>query len=941
MCCCVVFCEIEDVESEKQELEHICNMLVLSFATVSKSKLQGPTTRNTITKLTRNEHHEIIMETTSDLETRIRTAKKIIRDATASAMKFAETDKSILTANDSFQPTATMNDDQQFDLAMTLFGDDTKAMEENIKSSLLQVESDLHSCLEKWEGQVREGSNEVEEEEPPKVHYESFGLDENADSSDKRYALEAEAVVLQSKITFLKKCSDARMALDEVHSLALEASTGAQKCVVFPSATKLSEAKTSLDDAISFLDSISNSSHEEDDGLAMRDRDLKVARDIIGSIHTQIRRKASDLHCMALSILDSYIQISSSQISICNDSVSESSHAEHIHEGIDAALNALALLSEGSDVSILENAIRNIAHRVMEEVLRPQIEKVKTSLESGKKPQLLKWNETKTKASSGHYSTKSTSLLTNKPKGIVNSLEWSLEDDSSSSIELWWPNILQFVQSVSKFLLEHFLSHRSDIVPVFGNIVFGKAFVSKNPYHVAFEENVDMGQHTPIVKLLCRIFWDHCIPSTCSVDDFLIVEKEGESLQKCNASFEAFMIDSGFISKSTILSEYGTRFKEKYSEKIRQIILARGRNILLEQDYHNTIEVGVDIYKKRKDNRPVYLDELKIEDNDMGVFFMDKACISQVASNLLQLVIETMDQAIECATTNRSLMSSSLYRAARELLDLFRAIIPAAHGKEIASIPRTAAVFHNDCVYFTNKLLTLGVEYRDKFPQDENGNDSALKVICTFLDAVPTFRELADKSMNEMIDFQKAQLSELISPRIKYIKEALGSNEGVIEWTEAETALTSGIYHCRHLSRVWKTVLSHDVYGRTIGSLVDTLYKLYLDQIIGAKEISEQATHFVSALFRDALKSTSEFFGSPKDVVEATKEASRYCSLHHKFTAIGKFMDMTLTDITMGLSDGTFQSVSSSELTALVLAAYTDSPRRRSLIQLLRAESNK
>jgi centromere/kinetochore protein ZW10 len=478
-------------------------------------------------------------------------------------------------------------------------------------------------------------------------------------------------------------------------------------------------------------------------------------------------------------------------------------------------------------------------------------------------------------------------------------------------------------------------------VPVFGDLVFGKAFVSKNPYHVAFEENVDFGEHTPIVKLLSRVFLDHCVPSSCSMDDFATVEKVSESLQKYNSGFEAFLFESGFISKSTILSDYGARYREKYHDKIRQSILARGRSILLDQDYHNTIEVGVNIYQIRKDNRPMYLNELHIEDNDMGVFLMDKSSISQVASNLLELVIETMDQAIECATTKRSLISPSLYRAARELIDLFRAIIPTAYSKEIASIPRTAAVFHNDCVYFTNKLLTLGVEYRDKFPQEENDKDSALKVICTFLDAVPIFRELADKSMNEMIDYQKTQLSELISPRINYIKESLGSNEGVIEWTEAETALTSGIYHLRHLSRAWKPVLSHDVYGRTMGSLVDTLYKLYLDKIIGAKDISEEATHFVSALFRDAVRSTSEFFGSPQDLVEATKEVSRYCSLYHKFTAVGKFMDMTLTDINMGLSDGTFQSVSSAELTALVVAAYSDTPKRRSLLQLLRSESNK
>ena len=49
-----------------------------------------------------------------------------------------------------------------------------------------------------------------------------------------------------------------------------------------------------------------------------------------------------------------------------------------------------------------------------------------------------------------------------------------------------------------------------------------------------------------------------------------------------------------------------------------------------------------------------------------------------------------------------------LYRAAREIMDLFRAIIPTRHASEIASIPRMAAVLHNDCVYFAHEAALLG-----------------------------------------------------------------------------------------------------------------------------------------------------------------------------------------------------------------------------------------
>ena len=49
-----------------------------------------------------------------------------------------------------------------------------------------------------------------------------------------------------------------------------------------------------------------------------------------------------------------------------------------------------------------------------------------------------------------------------------------------------------------------------------------------------------------------------------------------------------------------------------------------------------------------------------------------------------------------------------LYRTSRELLDLFRAIVPTLHATEVASIPRTAAVLHNDCVYLAHESMLLG-----------------------------------------------------------------------------------------------------------------------------------------------------------------------------------------------------------------------------------------
>lgn len=256
-------------------------------------------------------------------------------------------------------------------------------------------------------------------------------------------------------------------------------------------------------------------------------------------------------------------------------------------------------------------------------------------------------------------------------------------------------------------------------------------------------------------------------------------------------------------------------------------------------------------------------------------------------------------------------------------------------------------------------------------------NDSAitttaiLQKSCTFIDLVPTFRNLAKTTLTSTIQTQSTLLTQILTPRITLLSEALGSSEAVEEWTDAETALTAGLYHLMNLSQAWKGVLSYEVYGRSMGCLVDVLFGLFLDKVMvkdsGGSGISEPACHFVAALFRNAVKGVTELFiplldttttssnnnntfsttstptapNSPDDNEESTKEFQKFSHLSQRFIAVGKFMDMSLADIGMALSGGIFRSVTGPELSRLIIAVFEDSEKRRGMLALLASESAK
>ena len=1018
----------------------------------------------------------------ANLQVRIQAAERAIQDATSQALKFANVDQtdtdididdetrdigmrmhetSINTnhmdmsldnhsaendiSNSNSNNQGKMDDAAEFDLAMTLFGDDPRTIEEDLSSRLLKVENDLYDYFASKQQQEHEqehgntggngysNSNGEGNGTNTGIDYESFGITISQEEASQNpniqtKLLETEAAQLQIKINLLQTFSQARLELDQATSGTTSSSSsghgrrrsgvsgggvrGGVSGGMVTTATHLSRAKQIMQEAEESMKNMNTNTNT--DIHMMSERDAGVAKKIMHSIQGQITRKTVDLHARAMALLDSCVEITPSHISICegpadvptstapgtaststssialNDSTNTSMSStstsssnkfasqESTYEGLQVAMQVLSILSKGSGYSRLEDAVQVIVDQMLSKIVRPVISETKQVLvnigvdvdvdadekadDKNRTICKFQFEETTKKTNMG----KMNSLGGSKVKALVSTLAWrrcegtagagagagtGTGTDSASAPNVkdldWWTELLAFIQKITKFVCDKILTQTNndmnineDLFAIFGKAVFGNA-ASKNPYSLPFDSDImEHGDKCPMIKLLDRLLWEHCIPDG---SDPTVLARLGDVhavLSVSIGTFESFLLEYRLIKNSTKLQEYISQFDDKYNEKVRSSILVKGRKILLEVDYHDSVKVGVNVHEKKKVGRPAYLDHIDMDQNDLSLFLFEECRISQVASQLMDLCKATMELAVHPSTSTHALLGPTLYRSSRELLDLFRASIPAVHGSDIATIPRTASIFHNDCSFFAHKMLTFGLEYRDRFPKDLDGKESPLKQLCTFLDVVPLFRDLAERTMNDMIQFQKHQISEIVSPRLAYLSDALRSNEGVVEWSDAETAVTAGLYHLRHLSQAWKSMLAHDVYCITMGSIIDALFTLYLDKILRANDITVPSCHFVSQLFQNLLRGIAELSVSPTAININTKDdgVEKFCTLHHKFCAVGKFMDMSLADINMGLSEGMFRSVTGAELSKLVHAVFEDSEKRRKLLHLL--ESN-
>jgi len=417
-----------------------------------------------------------------------------------------------------------------------------------------------------------------------------------------------------------------------------------------------------------------------------------------------------------------------------------------------------------------------------------------------------------------------------------------------------------------------------------------------------------------------------CIPEYLQPDELGQLATCGKELDDFFSPFLQTLASKGLISGSVLsqLSSFSSTFEHKYVQKRRCSILYKARSLLLNNDYHNTVEVGMDVLPNKDDDR------LGLS-GGMAVFRLQKSSISDTASRVMELCRKTMEEAVEQRVVSGesplALLPPTLYRTAREVLDQFRAIIPVTHGHEIANVPRTAAVHHNDCVFIAYHCLSLGLEFREKFSFVDDGDSRAnlLRQTCIFVDMVPLFRDLAERSMGDMLDRQARQVSELVGERIVLLGESLRSDEIVSEWSDAENAIAAGLYHLNHLSKAWKPILSRDVLNRSVGYLADILFSLLLDQITKATDISTNACQFVGTQFE---KVNNEIGALMEDGHVGSQ-------LWDRFLAVGRFMFMSLADVQAGLSEG--RSISGPELSKLVLSCFNESPKRQTLLKLLSA----
>eukprot|EP00742_Colponemidia_sp_Colp-10_P009893 GILJ01010826.1.p1 GENE.GILJ01010826.1~~GILJ01010826.1.p1 ORF type:complete len:743 (-),score=142.94 GILJ01010826.1:136-2364(-) len=395
--------------------------------------------------------------------------------------------------------------------------------------------------------------------------------------------------------------------------------------------------------------------------------------------------------------------------------------------------------------------------------------------------------------------------------------------------------------------------------------------------------------------------------------------------------FELKLFSLGAVPETQrVLSAYVRDYESHFAHRRRASVLEGARALLLSED-HNTVVVTDGTERGSLSNLTGGKNGKKKGSGiDAEGFFRLPTCQVTVSTQkLVEMAHQTLQEVGSGVTPTGALL---LYRLSRDIFDLFRALKPSVHASHIENVPHFCMLFHNDCMYIAHHLMTLGHQYRARFPPPLNKT-------ATFVDMVPMFRDLGEQAFLKMMRKQRQQLLEFVGGAGDFTDM---SDDG--RFKKAEQSVNQVLHHLNQLANVWKSVLPRDVFLQAMGQLVDVPLKFMCDSIQRIPDISVHDAPALKNLIESMVMRMSNIFDVPLLVPEDVPADSlkvaipKYVPVWEKVQLLAEILDADLQGIlnmhSQGRLNGRFNY---QELRGLVLALFADTPHRA--LSLKRLES--
>ncbi|MCO5588317.1 hypothetical protein L7F22_042272 [Adiantum nelumboides] len=311
-----------------------------------------------------------------------------------------------------------------------------------------------------------------------------------------------------------------------------------------------------------------------------------------------------------------------------------------------------------------------------------------------------------------------------------------------------------------------------------------------------------------------------------------------------------------------------------------------------------------------------------------------EACIiSQRSISFVKLASSLLDDIIgieEEDDKTLGLDTKYLADALNDILDLHRALMPVGHAETLNNVPTLAAQFVNDCTYIAKELVKLDERWKETRKNKDLGALTLAKhAELTVL--------LGQRSFDAQILVQQRILAECLADAHGF--EATYDEQ---RFQACMRSIRQVIVVLQQLHSAWKPVLTTSSHQAAMGRLIDSVLQRVLRDITGLEDISEVEGEKLSNLVK-ALAELEDIFRTEKHKQEEqpSSDVAIFVPSWFKASYLSDILTGSLVDIEfLYFEAGALVDYTREELTSLIRALFSDTPKRSRLIERIQSSSS-
>ncbi|KAG0172623.1 Centromere/kinetochore protein zw10 [Apophysomyces sp. BC1034] len=405
-------------------------------------------------------------------------------------------------------------------------------------------------------------------------------------------------------------------------------------------------------------------------------------------------------------------------------------------------------------------------------------------------------------------------------------------------------------------------------------------------------------------QLLIRHWITFSIPTfSADLKNFDLVARAAKTLEEdCTHTYTMLVIEP---NSEGLLSGYTKNIDVHFAKKLQEKVLLEGRKVMLRKVYESEDTV----------------EHVNHEEQSVVQHYQ----ITQTPQLLAVVLRDTVAEASSLIETH-PVSASKLIDVVRDLLYLYRAILPSFHRSQFLSNPANALVFRNDCYWLASQLID---------------NVAIAKGCERFEDLRPSFHDAADRlralgsSWHNLVMAQRIQILQSMLDRMNGF---VGINEDRANSTLYDEVVERVVEQIQTFGSLVRPVVDKTLFLDLMGRIVDSVLKRLTKDIEDLADIGAEESHMIARTLNSFAQLVGAFDIPGDDASESS--VSELVPNWQKFWLVKDILEMGLRDIMAAFHRGDLYTLDKSELIGLICALFKDTEFRDTSIREIRTNTS-